>query len=139
MAPIQGFLDTIHADFEYTSSIEARVSKQNGHIGLGAHGNDPGIGSHWELWALQSGGLTNMEALKEATIGGAEALGLQQDLGSIEVGKLADLIILDKNPLDDIHNTLSIHYIMKGGILYDGATLNTLWRFQPQKTSDTKN
>jgi len=119
--------DTISPNFVYPASIEAAIFKQGGHIGLGAHGNDPGIGSHWELWALQMGGLTNLEALKVATISGAEALGLQKDLGSLEPGKIADLIVLDKNPLDDIHNTLSIDYVMKDGILYDGNTLNTIW------------
>ena len=94
---------------------------------MGSHGNYPGIGSHWDTWALQMGGLTNMEALQAATIEGAKGLGMQQDLGSIEVGKLADLIVLDKNPLEDIHNTLSIKYVMKDGILYDANTLNELW------------
>ncbi len=119
--------DTLGRDFVYSSSIEAKIFKHGGHIAMGAHGEDQGIGSHWELWALQMGGLTNLEALQTATIEGAKALGIQQDLGSIEVGKLADLIVLDKNPLDDIHYTTSIRYVMKGGELFDGDTLDTLW------------
>jgi imidazolonepropionase-like amidohydrolase len=75
------------------------------------------------------GGITNMEALQAGTIMGAEALGIQQDVGSIEVGKIADLIILNKNPLDDIHNSREIRYVMKDGILYDGNTLDILWPF----------
>lgn len=124
--------DTVHPDFVYTSSIEAEIFKQGGHVGLGAHGNDPGIGSHWELWALQKGGLSNLDALKVATISGAEALGVQKDLGSLEPGKIADMIVLDKNPLEDIHNTLSIEYVMKDGILYNGNTLNTVWPVKRQ-------
>ena len=94
---------------------------------MGAHGNDPGIGSQWETWALQMGGLSNLEALQAATIEGAKGLGMQQDLGSIEPGKFADLLVLDKNPLNDIHNTISIKYVMKDGELFDGNTLDEIW------------
>jgi len=76
---------------------------------------------------LQMGGLKNMEALQAATIMGARALGIQKDVGSVEVGKIADLIILNKNPLQDIHNSREIRYVMKNGILYNGDTLDELW------------
>jgi imidazolonepropionase-like amidohydrolase len=62
-----------------------------------------------------------------ATINGAHGLGMDQDLGSLEPGKLADLIVLDANPLEDIHNTNTIRYVMKNGRLYDGFTLDEVW------------
>lgn len=119
--------DTTRPDFLYASVIDARIRHAGGRVCLGSHGNDEGIGAHNELWALQMGGLTNLEALQAATIMGAEALGVQKDLGSIEVGKIADLIVLNKNPLDDIHNSREIRYVMKDGILYDGNTLDEIW------------
>jgi hypothetical protein len=83
--------------------------------------------AHWEMWALAMGGMTPAQILHSATVTGAEAIGLDQDLGSIEPGKLADLQILDQNPLDDIHNTLSVSRVMRNGRLYDTRTLDEVW------------
>lgn len=93
-------------------------------VNMGSHGQIQGIGAHWELWMLKQGGMTNMEALRCATINGAEYIGMGKDIGSLEKGKLADLIILDKNPLDDIYNTETVHYTMVNGRLYDCETMN---------------
>ena len=82
--------------------------RAGGKAQLGAHGQLQGLGAHWELWMLQQGGLTPLEALRCATLYGAQYLGLDGDIGSIEPGKLADLIVMDKNPLDNIRNSESI-------------------------------
>jgi imidazolonepropionase-like amidohydrolase/Tol biopolymer transport system component len=104
-----------------------KIVRAGGKCGLGSHGQLQGIGAHWEIWALQSGGLTEHETLRAITLHGAEAIGLAQDLGSIEAGKLADILVLDENPLEDIRNTDSLRYVMKNGELFEAATLDQVW------------
>ena len=92
-------------------------------MGLGGHGQLQGLGVHWELWNIASGGMANHDVLRVGTIFGAEAIGVGKDLGSLEVGKLADLQVLDRNPLENIRNTNSLRFVMKNGRLYDANTL----------------
>jgi len=101
--------------------------ERGGQLGLGSHGEVQGIGTHWELWMMASGGMDPHDALLMATLHSADAVGLDTDLGSLEPGKLADLQVLRSNPLDDIHNSTDIEYVMKNGRLYEGDTLDEVW------------
>ncbi len=93
-------------------------------VNLGAHGQIQGLGAHWELWMFVQGGMSPLQAIKAATLNGAEYLGMGKELGSLETGKLADLIILEDNPLDDIRNSEKIKYVMINGRIYDSMTMN---------------
>ncbi|MCB9356180.1 MAG: PD40 domain-containing protein [Lewinellaceae bacterium] len=104
------------------------------YINLGAHGQLNGLGAHWELWMLQQGGMSNMQALRCATINGAQYLGMEKEIGSMTPGKLADLIVLDKNPLDDIRNSETIRYVMVNGRLFEAASLDEIGNYDRKRS-----
>ncbi|MGD2046097.1 MAG: amidohydrolase family protein, partial [Gemmatimonadota bacterium] len=127
----QWFRDDQHV-FRRHARFVRELVEAGGRVGVGSHGQLQGLGYHWELWAIASDGMDAHDALRVATILGADALGLDQDVGSIEPGKLADLIVLTGNPLDDLRNTNTIERVMMNGRLYDDETLNEVYpRQQP--------
>ncbi len=121
---------TIVPEEEYFHFETAKVTKELIDRGLtvqiGGHGQMQGIASHWELWMFEQGGMTPHEALRSATLQGAQYLGMDHALGSLEEGKLADVVMLRSNPLDDIRNSEDIAYVMKNGRLYDTETMNEI-------------
>jgi imidazolonepropionase-like amidohydrolase/Tol biopolymer transport system component len=114
-------------DEENVAKMAAAVVREGGHVTVGSHGDYKGIGFHWELWAYVHGGMPVHEVLRAATINGAYSLGVEKDLGSIEVGKLADILIFDKSPLQDIRNSMSLSLVMQGGVLRESETLDEIW------------
>ena len=96
-----------------------RLAEQGVNVQIGAHGQREGLGAHWEMWIMAQGGASPMQALAGGTINGAKGLGMDRDLGSLEVGKLADMVVLDANPLENIRNTTSIAYTVANGRVFD--------------------
>jgi Tol biopolymer transport system component len=113
--------------FRQLATQANKIVNAGGRVGVGAHGQLQGLGYHWEMWALASGGMSNENVLTSATRMGAQMLGIEEDLGTIEPGKLADLVVLDADPFLDLHNTVGINRVIKNGEVFDGNTLDRQW------------
>ncbi|MGQ0643667.1 MAG: amidohydrolase family protein, partial [Gemmatimonadaceae bacterium] len=122
-----GWFHATQHGFKLISQSIRDLLAAGGRAGVGSHGQLQGLGYHWELWSVAAGGLSNHDALRVATIMGAEVIGLGKEVGSLEAGKQADLVVLDRNPLEALRNTNSIRYVMKNGRLYEGETLDEIW------------
>jgi imidazolonepropionase-like amidohydrolase/Tol biopolymer transport system component len=118
MAPEGDYMDDDNAREAH------KLAKRGVLVSIGAHGQQAGIAAHWELWSFVRGGMTPIEALRAGTIVPAQSLGMAKDIGSLEVGKLADLVVLDADPTADIRNSDKVSRVMLGGRLYDAKTLN---------------
>lgn len=122
---------------EYNQFLIARITKQQidngGTVQIGGHGQLVGICSQWELWMFVQGGMSPLEALRSGTIHGARYIGMDAHLGTIEPGKLADIIVMEKDPLADIRNTQTVKYTMVNGRLYDANTLDEIGNTQRKR------
>lgn len=113
--------------FEDHAVFVKDLVEAGGIAGVGSHGQLQGLGYHWELWSMHAGGISNHDMLKVATLLGAEALGLSNDLGSIAKGKIADLVVLEKNPLENIRHSNTVSLVVKNGFVYEAETLDKVY------------
>jgi imidazolonepropionase-like amidohydrolase len=124
---------------EYNHINVAKVAKQlldrGLHVQMGAHGQMQGLAPHWELWSFVQGGMTPLQAIRAATLHGAQYLGLDKDLGSIEPGKLADIAVLDRNPLANIRDSEYVRYVVINGRIFETDTMNQVGN-HPSKSSE---
>jgi len=122
---------------EYNHIAAARICKQlvdaGARVNLGAHGQLAGLAAHWELWMFVQGGMKPLEALRAATLHPAWYVGLDGDIGSLEPGKLADLVVLEQNPLEDIRNSEQVRYTILNGRVYDARTMNEVGNHPRQR------
>jgi len=118
MAPEEDYADA------NAGAVSKKLMEAGVPVSIGAHGQREGLSSHWEMWSFARGGMSNVQALRTATTEPARHLGFEKDIGSLEKGKLADLVILSDNPLDDIRNTDKVEHVMIGGRLYESKTMN---------------
>ena len=121
---------TMAPDDEWNHFSNAKLARKLNDAGvsvqLGAHGQREGLGAHWELWMFVQGGMAPLQAIRAATLSGAHYIGMDKDVGSLEPGKLADLLVLDANPLDNIRNSESIRYTIANGRIFDAMTMNEI-------------
>jgi len=117
-APEEDFVDA------QSASQAKRLAERGVPVSIGAHGQEEGLAAHWEMWSFVRGGMSPLQALRAATIVPAKALGFDKDIGSLEAGKLADLVIIDGDPLSEIRDTDNITHVMLNGRLYETPSMD---------------
>jgi imidazolonepropionase-like amidohydrolase len=113
-----------YAQLYESAATGRRLAEAGVVVNIGGHGQREGLGAHWEMWSFALGGMSPLQALATGTINPARYLGMDTEIGSLEVGKLADLVVLNGNPLEDIYQTDRVYKVMLNGRLYDAATMN---------------
>lgn len=117
-APEEDFVE------QYAAREAKKLADRGVFVSIGAHGQQEGLAAHWEMWSFARGGMSPLEALGAATVAPAKHLGFWRDIGSLEPGKLADLVVLDADPLADIRNSDKVVQVMLNGRLYEALTMN---------------
>ncbi|MBL8265376.1 MAG: PD40 domain-containing protein [Steroidobacter sp.] len=131
----RGMLSLYQADeiwdvgFRSVARTMKKVDDAGGVVTTGAHGQIKGMDINWEMWSLSEGGMSNHRVLRAATVNGAKTIGLDKQIGTLEAGKLADLIVLDANPLENIRNTNTVRYTMVNGRLYESLSMNEIGNY----------
>lgn len=115
-----------HYNHFYVAEYAKALNERGVRVMIGAHGQRAGLAAHWEMWMMEQGGFTPFEAIRGATIDGAHYLGMDADLGSIEVGKLADLVVIIGNPLEDLRRSEYVRYVMQNGRLFDAENMHQI-------------
>lgn len=116
-----------------SASLARDLEDRGVRVNVGGHGQLQGLAPHWELWMFEQGGMTPMQAIRTATINGAHYIGMEQHIGSLETGKVADLILIDGNPLEHLRDTEFVTHTMLNGRLYDADTLNEIGNYDRER------
>jgi Tol biopolymer transport system component/imidazolonepropionase-like amidohydrolase len=117
------------------AEIARQIVDDDGLVQAGGHGQLNGMSTHWELWSFVQGGMTPMQSLRCGTINGAKYLGLDGDIGSLEVGKLADIVVIQRgyDPTEEIRHTEKVEYVVANGRIFDARQMNELGSPEPRR------
>lgn len=115
-----------HYNHKFVAEEAHQLNQLGVPVVIGAHGQLAGLGAHWEIWMMEQGGFSPFAALRGATYDGARYFGMDAELGSIEPGKLADLVVIDGNPLENIRDSQNVAYTVLNGRVYDASTMNQI-------------
>ena len=137
-AVLPGSIRSMKTPEEYFNHINVAVGAKKLRdagvtVHIGAHGQREGLAAHWELWMMGQGGFSGWEALRAGTIDGARYIGVDNDVGSIEVGKLADLAVIEGDPVADIRQSEFVAYTVINGRIYDTKTMNEIGNYDNKR------